>query len=256
MGDVVVIHVDVQDGVRLLTLDRADVLNAFDADQFELMAERVVEAGDDDGTKVVVVTGAGRAFSAGFDLASRPAPGRAYRYGFRGLVDAIIDLRKPLLLAVNGLGVGWGATMLGLADAAFMAEGARLRCPFSTLGLTAEGASTYTFPRIMGPQAAARFLLGAEWWSAAQCKADRLVVEMVPDGETLDRALAYARHLAGLPLASLLETKDLLVGPHRAAMHQANADEHEGLRRLGGGPANREALAAFREKRPADFTTL
>ena len=88
-----------------------------------------------------------------------------------------------------------------------MAESARLRCPFSTLGLTAEGASTYTFPRIMGPQAASRFLSGAEWWSSAQCKADRLAFDVFPDEGFLDRVMVYARDLAKLPLASLLETK-------------------------------------------------
>lgn len=250
------IRSEMRDGVRLLTLDRPDKLNAFDPDQFELMAERMVEAGDDAATKVVVVTGAGRAFSAGFDLTSRPTPGRTYHYGFSGLVDVVIDFPKPLVLAVNGIGVGWGATMVGLADAVFMAEDARLRCPFSTLGLTAEGASTYTFPLIMGPQAASRFLLGAGWWSAERCLADRLVLEVCPNDETLDRAMAYASELGRMPMASLLQTKDLLVGPHRAAMHRANADESEALRRLGGGPANLEALRAFREKRPADFTGL
>ena len=243
-------------GVRLLTLNKPEVLNAFNIDQFELMAERMVEAQEDPATKVVVVTGAGRAFSAGADLSSSPRSGREYRYGFRGLVDVVIDFPKPFIVAANGLGVGWGATMLGLADTAFMAESARLRCPFSTLGLTAEGASTYTFPRIMGPQAAARFLMGAEWWSAERCKADRLALEVFPDEGFLDRAMEYAQDLAKLPLASLLETKNLLVGPHREGMHAANNTENEGLARLGGGPANLEAVAAFREKRTADFSKL
>ena len=243
-------------GVRVLTLDRPEVLNAFNADQFELLAERLLEAQADAATKVVVLTGAGRAFSAGADLSGRPLSDRTYTYGFKGLVDVVIDFPKPFVVAVNGLGVGWGATVLGLADAAFMAESARLRCPISALGLTAEGASTYTFPRIMGPQAAARFLLGAEWWSSAQCKAGRLVLDVFPDEGFLDRVLAFAQQLAGLPLASLLETKKLLVDPHRAALHEANAAENEGLRRLSGGPANREAVAAFREKRPADFSQL
>lgn len=248
------IQSQLRDGVRLLTLDRPDVLNAFNVDQFELMAERMVEAQEDAATRVVVLTGAGRAFSAGADLSGRPLSGRTYTYGFRGLVDVVIDFPKPLVLAVNGLGVGWGATVVGLADVVFMAESARLRCPFSTLGLTAEGASTYTFPRIMGPQAAARFLMGAEWWPAARCKADRLAYDVLPDEGFLDRVLAYAAELAKLPLASLLETKRLLVEPHRAAMHQANQDENAGLGRLSGGPANLEAVSAFREKRPADFS--
>jgi len=250
------IRSELHGGVRVLTLDRPEVLNAFNADQFELLAERMLEAQADPESKVVVLTGAGRAFSAGADLSGRPASGRSYRYGFQGLVDVVIDFPKPFIVAVNGLGVGWGATVLGLADAAFMAETARLRCPFSSLGLTAEGASTYSFPRIMGPQAAARFLLGAEWWSAAQCKADRLVLEVFPDEGFLDRVLAFAQTLAELPLASLIETKKLLVDPHRAALHRANAAENAGLRRLGGGPANLEAVAAFREKRTADFSRL
>jgi enoyl-CoA hydratase/carnithine racemase len=251
-----VIRSELEGGVRLMTLDRPDVLNAFNVDQFELMAERMVEAQEDPGTKVVVLTGEGRAFSAGADLSGRPTSGKTYRYGFKGLVDVVIDFPKPFIVAANGLGVGWGATVFGLADAAFMAESARLRCPFSTLGLTAEGASTYTFPRIMGPQAAARFLMGAEWWSSAQCKADRLVLDVFPDEGFLERVMAYARAMAALPMASLLETKELLVGPHRAGMHAANEAENAGLGRLSGGPANMEAVTAFREKRAADFTGL
>lgn len=243
-------------GVRLLTLNKPEVLNAFNVDQFELMAERMVEAQEDPATKVVVLTGAGRAFSAGADLSGRPTQGKTYKYGFKGLVDVVIDFPKPFICAVNGLGVGWGATVVGLADTTFMAESARLRCPFSTLGLTAEGASTYTFPRIMGPQAAARFLMGAEWWSAAQCKADRLAYDVLPDEGFLDAVMAYATNLAKLPMASLLETKNLLVGPHRAGMHAANVEENLGLGRLSGGPANLEAVSAFREKRAADFSKL
>ncbi len=240
----------------MLTLDKPEVLNAFNADQFELMAERMVEAQKDAATKVVVLTGAGRAFSAGADLSGRPLSGRSYRYGFRGLVDVVIDFPKPFVVAVNGLGVGWGATVVGLADTAFMAKSGRLRCPFSTLGLTAEGASTYTFPRIMGPQAAARFLMGAEWWDADRCKADGLVLDVFGDEGFLERVMDYARGLARLPMASLLETKELLVGPHREAMHAANTAENEALARLSGGPANLEAVAAFREKREADFSAL
>ncbi|HEY7269928.1 MAG TPA: enoyl-CoA hydratase/isomerase family protein [Dehalococcoidia bacterium] len=250
------IQSELLDGVRLLTLDRPEVLNAFNTDQFELLAERVVEAQEDAGTRVLVITGKGRAFSAGADLAGGGPSGRAYKYGFKGCVDVIIDFPKPFIVAANGLGVGWGATIFGLADTAFMAESARLRCPFSTLGLTAEGASTYTFPRIMGPQAASRFLMGAEWWSAAQCKADRLAFDIFPDEGFLERVMEYARALAAMPLASLLETKALLVGPHREAMHKANHDENACLGRLSGGPANLEAVAAFRDKRAADFSKL
>lgn len=244
------------DTYAVFTMNRPERLNALGATLNRELSEAVKDFTRDPKMRAGILTGSGRAFSAGADLSGRPLSGRTYQYGFRGLVDVVIDFPKPFILAVNGLGVGWGATVVGLADAAFMAESARLRCPFSTLGLTAEGASTYTFPRIMGPQAAARFLLGAEWWPAAQCKADRLALDVFPDEGFLDRVLDHARALARLPMASLLETKSLLVGPHRAAMHQANNDENAALGRLSGGPANLEAVSAFREKRAADFSSL
>ena len=131
-----------------------------------------------------------------------------------------------------------------------------MRCPFSALGLTAEGASTYTFARLMGPQQAARFLLGADWWSAAECKAAGLALDVFPDASFVDDVLAEAQALARWPVASLLETKALLMAPHRDATKRANAAENEALGRLTGGPANVEAVTAFREKREPDFASL
>jgi enoyl-CoA hydratase/carnithine racemase len=242
--------------VRLVTLDRPEVLNAFNTSQFERLAETMLEAQADEGTRVVVITGAGRAFSAGADLAENRPPPSDLKYGFKGCVDVLIDFPKPILLAVNGIGVGIGATICGLADQVYMAESARLRCPFSALGLTAEAASTYTFSRMMGPQAASRFLLGAGWLSAQECKDQGLALEVLEDEGFLDAVIDKAQALAGLPLASLMETKALMMDPHRAAMKAANVAENEGLLRLRGGPANVEAITAFREKRDPDFSTM
>jgi len=250
------IQSELVDGVRVITLDRPDVLNAFTPDQFELLAERMIEARDDPATRVAVLTGNGRAFSSGADLSGTSRGQREYRYGFQGCVDVIIEFPKPFIVAANGLGVGFGATVLGLADMSYMAESARMRCPFSALGLTAEGASTYTFPRLMGPQAAARFLLGAEWWSAQACKDAGLVLDVFPDSTFMDEVMTRAKALARWPLASLLETKALLVAPHLEAMKKANRDENAALGRLSGGPANLEAVAAFRDKRDPDFSQV
>ena len=250
------IQVNTDAGVCVLTLDRPDALNAFDSAQFERLTERLLDAQADDGVRVVVITGAGRAFSAGADLRENRPPATELKYTFKDCVDVLIDFPKPLLLAVNGIGVGIGATICGLADMAWMAESARLRCPFSTLGLTAEACSTYTFPRLMGSQAAARFLLGAHWMSAAECKAAGLVLDVLPDAGLLDAVLTEARHLATLPMASLLTTKRLMVDPHRDALKAANEAENAGLLELCGGPANVEAVRAFAEKREADFANL
>ena len=250
------IRSELLDGVRWLTLDRPEALNAFNTDQFELLAELFTEARIDENTRVVVLTGNGRAFSAGADL-SGTAPARpSYKFGFQGCIDVIIDFPKPFIVAANGLGVGVGATILGLADQAFMAETARMRCPFSALGLTAEACSTYTFPRLMGPQAAARFLMGAEWWTSEQCKAAGLVLDVFPDEVFIAEVTERAKNLAQLPIESLIATKALLMEPHREAMKVANRAENAALASLRGGPANIEALNAFREKREPNFASI
>ncbi|MCZ6616972.1 MAG: enoyl-CoA hydratase/isomerase family protein [Gammaproteobacteria bacterium] len=248
------IRSELQGAVRVLTLERPEVLNAFNTEQFELLAKTLLAADADSSTKVVVLTGAGRAFSAGADLAENRPPPEDLEYGFQGCIDILVDFRKPLILAINGVGVGIGATICGLADMVYMAESARLRCPFSALGLTAEACSTYTFPRLMGPQGAADFLLGAGWLSAAQCKASGLALEIFPHEGFLERVMQEAQNLAGLPLASLLQTKKLLMAPHVEAMKAANVAENEALLGLRGGPANTEAVTAFREKREPDFS--
>jgi enoyl-CoA hydratase/carnithine racemase len=137
-----------------------------------------------------------------------------------------------------------------------MAESARLRCPFSALGLTAEAGSTYLFPRLMGRQRATWFLLAAEWMSAAECLEAGLVMEVVPDAELMPRVMEQAGKLALLPLASLETTKKLIMDPIRDQLRASARAENEGLAALVGRAANREALAAFREKREPDFTDL
>ena len=248
------IRSELKGAVRVLTLERPEVLNAFNTEQFEILAKMLIEAGEDSATKVAVLTGAGRAFSAGADLAENRPPPEDLQYGFQGCIDVLINFRKPLILAINGVGVGIGATICGLADLVFMAESARLRCPFSALGLTAEACSTYTFPRLMGPQAAASFLLGAGWLSASQCKASGLALEVFPNDGFLDRVMQEAENLARLPLISLLQTKALMMAPHIEAMKAANIAENEALLGLRGGPANVEAVTAFREKREPNFS--
>jgi len=137
-----------------------------------------------------------------------------------------------------------------------MAESARLRCPFSALGVTAEGASTYLFPRLMGRQKATWFLMAAEWMSAEECLEAGLAMDVLPDSELMPTVMAQAVKLAALPLASLMTTKKLIMDPLREQMRASARAENEGLAAMVGGPANLEALAAFREKRSPDFTGI
>ena len=178
-------------------------------------------------------------------------------HGLDGMLAAIVDFPKPFVLAINGLGVGIGATLSGLADFVFMAESARLRCPFSTLGLVAEAGSTRTFPALMGRQRAMWFLMASEWMSAAQCKDAGLALEVFPDDGFMAAVGEKAAYLAGLPPESLAVAKRLIVdAEERERLKAVIAAENAALAKLSGGPANREAVAAFREKRAADFSNL
>jgi len=250
------LHVTDDGAVRTIELDRPDALNAFSGLLMDELTDAFLDARDAPGVKVVILTGAGRAFSAGADLQEMGRSQYRPRHGFPGLLDAIIDFPKPFFVAVNGVGAGIGATICGLADFVYMAESARLRCPFSALGLTAEAGSTVTFPLLMGRQRASWFLLSAEWMSAQECKDAGLAMEVVPLEALLPRVREQAGKLAALPLASLIQTKALIMEPLRPQLRASAKAENAGLAALVGGPANREALAAFREKRTPDFTGL
>lgn len=242
--------------VRTIELDRPDALNAFSGLLMDELTDAFIDAREAPGVKVVILTGAGRAFSAGADLQEMGRSQYRPRHGFPGLLDAIIDFPKPFFVAVNGVGAGIGATICGLADFVYMAEGARLRCPFSALGLTAEAGSTVTFPLLMGRQRASWFLLSAEWMSAQECKDAGLAMEVLPLEALLPRVREQAGKLAALPLASLMQTKQLIMDPLRPQLRASAKAENAGLAALVGGPANREALAAFREKRAPDFSGM
>ncbi len=247
--------------VRTLTLDRPEALNAFNEDLYDATTEALLSAAQDPGVAVVLLTGAGRAFSAGTDLlemhqrATDPsfAPGK---HGFIGLIDALVEFPKPLVCAVNGLGLGIGATVLGFADLAFMSTSARLKCPFTSLGVAPEAASSYLFPRLMGRQDAAWMLLSAEWISAEQALEMGLVWRLCAPGDLLAEAYRHAELLATRPISSLVAVKQAMTEPLREPVRAARDRENAAFADLMGGPANLEALIAFADGRLPDFTSL
>ena len=247
--------------VRTLTLDRPEALNAFNEALYDALADALLEAAEDPDIAVVLLTGNGRAFSAGTDLlemhriATDPTFERG-RHGFTGLVDALAAFPKPLVVAVNGIGLGIGATVLGFADLAFMASDARLKCPFTALGVAPEAASSYLLPRLVGRQQASWLLLSSEWVSAAEALEMGLVLKVCPPEELLGEARRHAEVLAARPIASLVAVKRAMTEPLREGIEQARARENAAFAELMGAPANLEALAAFAEGREPDFTGM
>lgn len=254
---------DVQDvdRVRTLTLNRPDALNAFNEALYDALTNALHDASADPSVAVVLLTGQGRAFSAGTDLLemgeriSDPdfVPGE---HGFIGLVDALAAFDKPLVVAINGLGLGIGMTVIGFADLAFMAEGARLKCPFTSLGVAPEAASSYLLPRLVGRQNAAWVLLSSEWISADEALEMGLVWRLCPPEGLLGVATDHATRLARLPVSSLRAVKKTMTAPLVEQVSAARERENQCFAELMGGPANAEALSAFAEGRQPDFTSL
>lgn len=239
--------------VRTLTLNRPDVLNAFNEELYLATATALREAAADEDVAVVVLTGEGRAFSAGNDLnemqrrISDPAFNEQGSH-FTTMIDALADFPKPLICAVNGVGVGIGATILGYADLAFMSTTARLKTPFTSLGVAPEAASSYLFPQLIGRQNAAWLLMSSEWVDADEAQRMGLVWRVCPPEDLLAETRRHAEVLASRPIASLMAVKQTMTAPTREGIVAATARENEQFAVLMGAAANASALADFTGK--------
>lgn len=245
---------DDANGVRTLTLNRPEALNAFNEALYDSTTIALRDADADPSVAVILMTGTGRAFSAGNDLVEMQAritdpeftPGE---HGFPGMIETLTALRKPLVLAVNGLGVGIGATILGYADLVFMSSTARLKCPFTSLGVAPEAASSYLLPQLIGRQNAAWMLLSSEWISADEAQRMGIAWRVCEPDELLSEARRHAEVLASRPIPSLIAVKQTMVEPTRAEIAAAAAREYAQFEQLLGAAANADALAAFTDRR-------
>ena len=240
--------------VRTLTLNRPEALNAFNEALYDATADALNAAADDPQVAVVVITGTGRAFSAGQDLTEMQAritdpgfvPGK---HGFPGLIDALSRFPKPLIGAVNGLGLGIGATILGYTDLAFMSTAARLKCPFTSLGVAPEAASSYLLPKLIGRQNAAWLLMSSEWVEAAEALRMGLVWKVCEPQDLLPVTRRHAEVLALKPISSLIAVKQSMVEPILPGIVAARAREDAYFAEMMGAAANAEALAEFQQGR-------
>ncbi|MDT5220902.1 MAG: hypothetical protein QOF15_3007 [Mycobacterium sp.] len=242
--------IDDENRVRTLTLNRPEALNAFNEALYDATTQALLDAAEDPEVAVVLLTGAGRGFSAGTDLAEMQAritdpQFQEGKYGFRGLIEALSAFPKPLICAVNGVGLGIGTTILGYADLAFMSSAARLKCPFTSLGVAPEAASSYLLPQLVGRQNAAWLLLSSEWVDAQEALRMGLVWRVCEPEELLTETRRHADILAGRPISSLMAVKHTMLEPLRPEIAAATARENAHFAELMGAQANAAALADF-----------
>jgi enoyl-CoA hydratase/carnithine racemase len=221
------VRVEDHGAVRLLTLDRPAALNAFDSPLYRATGAALDAGRRDDRVKVVVVTGAGRAFSAGQDLdeLARLAGGEQVDSGFPVLLDALQAFDKPLVAAVNGVAVGIGFTLLPHCDLVLAAEGARFRTPFAEMGVPPEAASSLLFPARMGWQRAAHVLFASPWLTASEAVDHGIALRVVPAGNLLDEALALAEQVAAAELPALRAIKATMLAGRDDAVTAARRRE-------------------------------
>jgi enoyl-CoA hydratase/carnithine racemase len=244
--------VEQREHVRLLTFNRVEKRNAFDNHMYNAVTAALGDALADRATRVVVITGAGETFCAGQDFSEMSAEAGS-EHGFPACLRMLIDYDKPIITAVNGVGIGLGLTLLLHTDINYIATGARLRTPFVTLGVVPEAASSLLLPQVIGQQRAAELLFTARWLSAEESVAYGLTYAVVPPAELLDTALAKAAEIAANPPDAVRHTKRLLRVWRRQAVLDARQREDEAFSERLGTPENMEAIAAFFEKRPPKF---
>ncbi len=243
---------ETQNFVRTLVFDRPEARNAFDAQQYRLLTDALDRAAEDDLVKVVILTGAGEAFTAGQDLSEMAMPAAGATEGehpFGACLDRVIEFDKPLLAAVNGVGVGLGLTILLHCDVVYIAKGARLRVPFGSLGVVPEAASRYLLPLRVGHQAAAEILYTADWVSSERAVEIGLAARELSGDQLLPELNALAARIAQHPIGSLRHTKRLVRACDADAIRAARAREDDAFRERIGSPENLEAIRSFFAKR-------
>jgi enoyl-CoA hydratase/carnithine racemase len=200
-------------GIRLITLNRPDRLNAFTPESYRLLAQALADAAHDDAARVALLSGAGHAFSSGVDLkalAAARGDTSEFSVAFDALVETLVEFPKPLVAAVQGPAVGFGFTILLLCDVVVTASDARLRAPFTALGMAPEAASSWLLPRIVGAQRAAEIFLTSRWISGAEAVELGLSARSCPADELQPTALELARQIAAHSPAALATAKQLL----------------------------------------------
>ncbi|XP_074908246.1 enoyl-CoA delta isomerase 2 isoform X7 [Buteo buteo] len=231
------ILVTTKNNITKIMFNRPDRKNAINHKMYREIIKALQEAGKDDST-IAVITGNGDYYSSGNDLNNftNVQPGEMEKMAEDGavllkeFVGHFIDFPKPLIAVVNGPAIGICVTVLGLCDVVYASDRATFHSPFSQLGQSPEGCSSYLFPKIMGLAKANEFLLFNKKLTAAEACAQGLVTEVFPDRTFQKEVWARLEAYASLPKNSLAVSKQLLRSMEKEKLHEVNSKECEVLK--------------------------
>lgn len=252
---------ELQDGIARLMLHRPDKLNAFNTLMHEEVRHALAEVSEC-GARVLILTGSGRAFSAGQDLADRSvAPGSpgvdlgaSIEMHYKPLILALRGLPLPVVASVNGVAAGAGANIALACDLVIAAKSASFVQAFCRLGLVPDSGGTWLLPRLAGHARAMGLALLGERLSAEQAAAWGLIWRCVEDDALTSVVNTLACELAAAPTRALARTKEALQASWHHSLEQQLDLERNFQRELGASADYHEGVAAFIEKRAARFT--
>lgn len=258
---------DVEDQILTITLNRPDNLNAFTKIMRNELIDAFEKADNDDDVRIIIVTGAGRAFCAGADLGKGTETfdykargevneGEVHRDGGGQVTLRMYQSKKPIIGAINGPAVGIGATMTLPMDIRLASDKARIGFVFSRRGIVMEACSSWFLPRLVGISQAAEWVYSGRIFPAEEAKAGGLVKEVYPQEELLPAARNLAKELiadsAPVSVALCRQMMWRMMGAdHPMEAHKVDS---RGIQIMGKSPDVAEGITSFLEKRPAKFT--
>ncbi|MCL6640530.1 MAG: enoyl-CoA hydratase [Candidatus Rokubacteria bacterium] len=251
---------EVKDRIATITLNRPDKLNAFTGPMIDAWARALVQAQADEQVHVVVVTGAGRAFCAGGDVA-RMGEGQPTALEHKNMLwehihripKTLEAMDKPVIAMVNGLAVGAGMGMCLMCDVRIAADEARFSTGYVRVGLVPGDGDTYFLPRLVGPAKALELLWTADFIDAAEALRLGIVNRVVPAADLREATYAFARQVADGPQIPIRMIKRLVYQSLRLDLrtHLDLVSSHMAIVRQTADHA--EGVAAFKAKRPPRF---
>ena len=248
-------------GVLTLTLNRPERLNAMNIALIQALLAAAQRAAADSACRAVLITGAGRGFCAGADLAdralgpggARPDLGQALDKGLNPLVRALRSLPKPIVCAVNGPAAGAGANLALACDIVLAAKSAQFLQAFARIGLIPDAGGTFILPRLVGEARARALMMLADPIGAEDAAAWGMIYRAVDDEDLMGEARTIAERLAAGPTHTYGLIKRALAASASASVDAQLDLERDFQREAGARDEYVEGVRAFLEKRPADF---
>lgn len=249
---------EIKNNIAFITLNRPEKFNSFNREMALMLQERLKEADSNKEVRCVYITGAGKAFCAGQDLAevvdvNGPGMDKILVEHFNPVVTLIRNLTKPVIAAVNGVAAGAGANIALCCDVVVASESASFIQAFSKIGLVPDSSGTYFLPRLIGFQKASALMMLGDKVTAAEAEKNRMVYKVFADIEFSEQSIKLATTLSAMPTKALYFIKQALNHSLTQNLEMQLKTEDEFQQKAAATTDFKEGVQAFLEKRNPIF---